>query len=192
MKYLKKYTIFDRVSKETTLFENLESKIDLSELESILIDFKQMGLESDIKVGSITLLDFDKLNKELIRKRDINSTFLETSPLINSSDIDNYDKGAASDSLTIEFNPPDMHLNRDPFECNIEDLSEAYEMLKSYLYETYDLIPNYIYINLHWNYYFFENFDRVKEYKNMGQRVLGTTNKNYFKAHTLVFTFYKD
>ena len=51
MKYLKKYT----------LFENLESKIDLQELDDLLIDFKQMGLDDDkidIKVGSSVVIDW--------------------------------------------------------------------------------------------------------------------------------------
>jgi hypothetical protein len=176
MKYLRNFKIF----------ENLESKIDLQELESILIDFKQMGLEPDIKTGSSIVIDFDKLNKEL-ESGESSFRNAEKAPLIDSKDIDNYTKGRSSDSLSIEFN------SREPEDYNISESSEAYEMIKSYLKDTYDLIPNYIYINYHWNYMYFENFDKIKEYKNMAVdlgRLLGSDNENTFKAHKLVFGFY--
>ena len=53
MKYLKTYN---------KLFENLESKIDLQELDELLIDFKQMGLNEldiDIKTGSSVVIDWN-------------------------------------------------------------------------------------------------------------------------------------
>jgi hypothetical protein len=53
MKYIKKFR----------LFENLESEIDLKELEGLLIDFKQMGLEYDIKTGSSIVIDWNLFNQ---------------------------------------------------------------------------------------------------------------------------------
>jgi hypothetical protein len=171
MKYLKTYKIF----------ENLESKINLNELEDILIDFKQMGLEDDkidIKLGSSTILDFNKLNFDKVYK-------------IPANFLDRYTKGKTNNSLTIEFNTPEKQ------EYNISEVSEAYEMLKSYLYDNYDLIPNYIYINFHWDYLYFENFEKLKEYKNdypSGHNgiILGSKGDKYFKAHKLIFGFYED
>ena len=57
MKYLKNFKIF----------ESLESKIDLQELDSLLIDFKQMGLEEldiDIKTGSSVIIDWNLFNDD--------------------------------------------------------------------------------------------------------------------------------
>ena len=172
MKYLKTYKIF----------ENLESKIDLQELDDILIDFKQMGLDIDIKLGSSVVIDWNLFNDDKTGG----------SKCLHSREIDKYTKSRTNNSLSIEFDTSEPTPIGPPHTYNIDETSEAYEMLKSYLYETYDLIPNYIYINHHWSYYYFENFERVKEYKNMAQRVLGTTNKNYFKAHKLIFGFYLD
>ncbi len=65
-------------------------------------------------------------------------------------------------------------------------------MLRDYLFDTYDLIPNYIYINFHWTYMYFEDFDKIKEYKNIFSKgVLGPEDKNIFKAHKVIFGFYK-
>lgn len=174
MKYLKTYKIF----------ENLESKIDLQELDNLLIDFKQMGLDDDkidIKVGSSTILDFNKLNSDTIYK----------SFFISSTNIDRYKKGRTNNSLTIEFNTPERE------EYNISEVSESYEMLKDYLYNNYDLIPNYIYINFHWDYLYFENFEKIKQYKTdfpSGHNgvILGSKGDKYFKAHKVVFGFYED
>jgi hypothetical protein len=185
MKYIKTYK----------LFENLESKIDLQELDGLLIDFKQMGLETNIKVGSTSVLDFDKLNKEinntkLFQKQNPMQTVFTPKPLISSSDLGKYTKSSSWNSISIEF------ISRDPEDYNIDEVSEAYDMLKSYLYDNYDFIPNYIYINYHWSYYYFENFERIKEYKNMAKAnprtYVGSTDKNYFKAHNVIFGFYED
>jgi hypothetical protein len=179
MKYLKNFKIF----------ESLESKIDLSELESILIDFKQMGLDPDVKTGSSIVVDWNLVN-DVQTGRDFKS--------ISSSEVDKYTKSRTSNSLSIEFDKNELHT------YNLEETKEAYEMLKSYLYDEYNLIPNYIYINFHWNYSYFENFDNLLDklkadevsnqfkgfsvdartpYVNIG----GST---YFKAHKLIFGFY--
>jgi hypothetical protein len=180
MKYLKKYK----------LFENLESKIDLQELESILIDFKQMGLEGldiDIKVGSSIVIDWNLFNDDRTGG----------SKCLHSSDIDKYTKSRTSNSLTIEFN------TSEPDTYNIEETSEAYEMLKDYLFDNYNLIPNYIYITSHWNYMYFEDFDKIKELRvtdnwqikwewQFSYDKLPVRPENTFKAHKLVFGFYLD
>lgn len=177
MKYLKKFRLFEGLGKE----------IDLVELEHILIDFKQMGLDYDIKAGSSIVIDW----------REFNDVFHGGSKVLHSSDISKFTKSTTNDSLTIEFATNDMHG------YNISDTSEAYEMLKDYLFENYDLIPNYIYINYHWNYMYFQNFEEVKAYKNVFRQAnrmdgirysksLGSSDKNIFKAHKLIFGFYKD
>ena len=84
MKYLKNFKIF----------ESLESKIDLSELESILIDFKQMGLDPDVKTGSSIVVDWNLVN-DVQTGRDFKS--------ISSSEVDKYTKSRTSNSLSIEF-----------------------------------------------------------------------------------------
>jgi len=167
MKYLKKFR----------LYENLESEIDLVELEHILIDFEQMGLDYDIKYGSSSVIDW----------RELNDVKHGGSKELHSSDIDKYRKSFTNNSLTIDFTTNDFAHS-----YNIQDTSEAYEMLKGYLFDNYDLIPNYIYINYHFNYMYFEDFDKIKEYKNIFSKgVLGSEDKNIFKAHKVIFGFYK-
>jgi uncharacterized protein Usg len=177
MKWIKKFK----------LFESLENKIDLNELDDVMIDFKQMNLEWDVKVGFSIVIDWEKFNKDNLI-------------VLPSKHIDRYIRNRTSDSLTIEFD-----YNTDSFEYNISDLEDAYDMLQDYLFETYDLIPNYIYINFHWNYIYFQNFNQLKYYKNNlhdklisdAQKYLnlggiGSTNPNIFKAHKVIFGFYED
>ena len=167
MKYLKNFR----------LFEGLEEEIDLIELEHILIDFEQMGLDYDIKSGSSIVIDW----------REFNDVKYGGSKELHSSDIDKFTKSRTNNSLTIEFPTNDF-----AYSYNIEDTAEAYKMLKDYLFDYYSLIPNYIYINYHWNYMYFEDFDKIKEYKNIfSKAVLGSEDKNIFKAHKVIFGFYK-
>jgi hypothetical protein len=184
MKYIKNFKIF----------ENLESKIDIKELEDILIDFKQMGLDDDkidIKVGSSVVIDWNLFNNDKTVLVGNKAHQIGAPKYLQSSQIVKYTQGPiTNNSLTIEFNTPEKQ------EYNISEVSEAYEMLKSYLYDNYDLIPNYIYINFHWDYLYFENFEKLKEYKNdypSGHNgiILGSKGK-YFKAHKLIFGFYED
>ena len=177
MKYLKTYK----------LFENLESKIDLQELDDLLIDFKQMGLDDDkidIKVGSSVVIDWNLFNDDKTGGPKV----------LHSGDINKYTKSRTNNSLTIEFSTSDA-LERQ--EYNISEASESYEMLKDYLFDNYNLIPNYIYINSHWNYMYFEDFDKIKEIKFTDNWQFSNPNlplrpENTFKAHKLVFGFYLD
>lgn len=174
MKYLKNFKIF----------ESLESKIDLQELDSLLIDFKQMGLEEldiDIKTGSSIVIDWNLFNDDKTGGPKV----------LHSREIDKYTKSRTSNSITIEFNTTDRQ------EYNISETQEAYEMLKDYLYDNYNLIPNYIYINSNWNYMYFEDFDKIEEIKFTDNWQFGNVNlpvrpENTFKAHKLVFGFYLD
>jgi hypothetical protein len=181
MKYIKKYK----------LFESLESKIDLLELDSILIDFKQMGLEYDVKFGSSVVIDWHLFNRFM---KGLENEYKR--PFISSSGVDKFHSIKTNNSLTVELTNSD-NPTRELSEYNIEETKEAYEMLKSYLYDNYDLIPNYIYINFHWDYLYFENFDRIKEHKNIYPEghsgiIFGSDDKNKFKAHRLIFGFYED
>ena len=68
-------------------------------------------------------------------------------------------------------------------------------MLKDYLFDNYDLIPNYIYVNYHWSYMYFEDFDKIKEHKSLfsgNTKIIGSKDHNIFKSHKLTFGFYKD
>jgi hypothetical protein len=175
MKYLKTYK----------LFENLESKIDLQELDNLLIDFKQMGLEGldiDIKTGSSVVIDWNLFNDDKTG----------APKCLHSSQIGKYTQGPiTNNSLTIEFSTPERG------EYNISEASESYEMLKDYLFDNYNLIPNYIYITHHMNYMYFENFDKIKELRvtdnwQFAYEKLPVRPENTFKAHKVVFGFYED
>ena len=175
MKYLKTYN---------KLFENLESKIDLQELDNLLIDFKQMGLEGldiDIKTGSSIVIDWNLFNDDKTG----------APKCLHSRETDKYTKSRTNNSLSIEFNTTDRQ------EYNISEASESYEMLKDYLFDNYNLIPNYIYINSHWNYMYFEDFDKIKELRVTDNWQFSNPNlplrpENTFKAHKLIFGFYED
>jgi hypothetical protein len=170
MKYLKTYK----------LFENLVSKIDFKELVGLLIDFKQMGLDYDVKVGSSSVIDWRLFNDDK-----------QGGPkVLRSNEIDKYRKSFTSDSLTIEFDSTDRHT------YNLAETIEAYEMLKDYLFDNYDLIPNYIYINYNWGYMYFEDFDKIKELRvtdhwQFAYEKLTLRPENTFKADKLTFGFYK-
>jgi hypothetical protein len=172
MKYLKMFRLFEKSADQFT-----SSVIDLVELEHILIDFEQMGLDYDIKYGSSSVIDW----------KEFNDVKHGGSKVLHSSDLDKFRKSITNNSLTIEFTTNDYSQD-----YNINDTSEAYEMLKDYLFDTYDLIPNYIYINYHFNYIYFQDFDKIKDYKNIFSKgVLGSEDKNIFKAHKVIFGFYK-
>jgi len=69
-------------------------------------------------------------------------------------------------------------------------------MLKDYLFDNYDLIPNYIYINYNWGYMYFEDFDKIKELRvtdhwQFAYEKLPLRPENTFKADKLTFGFYK-
>jgi hypothetical protein len=195
MKYLKKYK----------LFENLESKIDLNELEEVLIDFKQMGLDWDAKVGSSMVINWERVNtraKGTIRK-EIDGHFISSKVSLSEintvlgNELDRFSSSKTDDSLTIEFSTDKPILREQPHQYNFDDVVEGYEMIKDYLFENYGLIPNYIYINYHWNYLYFENFERIKEHKKLypeghnGIKLGTPSDTNDFKAHKLIFGFYK-
>lgn len=160
MRYIKKFK----------LFENLSDKIDLDELNDVMIDFKQMGLEYDVQFGSSMVINWEKFEQGYLDSYHISDS--------------NFQKNSSNSSLTISFQ------DRDPMEFNILDTEEGYEMLRDYLFDTYDLIPNYIYINYHWSYLYFKDFDKIKEYKI--KNGMGSSGKNTFKAHRLTFGFYED
>jgi hypothetical protein len=173
MKYLKKFRLFEGKLTGISCME-----IDLAELEQYLIDFKQMGLDYDIKAGSSIVIDW----------REFNDVFHGGTKVLYSSDISKFTKSTTNDSLTIEFETNEIQ------DYNINDTVEAYEMLKDYLFDNYNLIPNYIYINYHWNYMYFQNFHELKNYKDIFSQsdILGSSDKNIFKAHKVIFGFYKD
>lgn len=170
MKYIKKFR----------LFENLESEIDLKELEGLLIDFKQMGLDYDIKAGSSSVIDWNLFNDDNYGG----------SKCLHSNDIIKYIRTRTGNSLTIEFKFNTDNVN----DYNIKDTSEAYDMIKGYL-ENYNLIPNYIFYDYNFSYLYFESFDTIKEYKSNGKIIntfrMGSEDENIFKANKLVFGFYK-
>ena len=189
MKFIKNFRVFENLRGVKKSL--LESEIDLKELEGLLIDFKQMGLEYDIKTGSSIVVDWNLFNDDKTGG----------SKCLHSSDIHKYTGSKTGNSLTIEFTtkPPidvaPFLVNTLAYSYNINDTAEAYEMLKDYLFDNYDLIPNYIYVNYHWSYMYFEDFDKIKEHKSLfsgDTKIIGSKDYNIFKSHKLTFGFYKD
>lgn len=174
MKFIKNFRVFENLRGVKKSL--LESEIDLVELEHILIDFEQMGLDYDIKAGSSIVIDWNLFNDDKTGGP----------KCLNSGDIDKYTKSRTGNSLTIEFNTSELHT------YNIDETSEAYEMLKDYLFDNYDLIPNYIYVNYHWSYMYFEDLDKIKENIPLNTAKLGSKDPNIFKAQKLVLAFYKN
>jgi hypothetical protein len=174
MKFIKNFRVFENLRGVKKSL--LESEIDLVELEHILIDFEQMGLDYDIKTGSSIVIDWNLFNDDKTGGP----------KCLNSGDIDKYTKSRTGNSLTIEFNTSELHT------YNINETSEAYKMLKDYLFDNYDLIPNYIYVNYHWSYMYFEDLDKIKENIPLNTAKLGSKDPNIFKAQKLVLAFYKN
>jgi hypothetical protein len=179
MKFIKNFRVFEKSADALS-----SEQIDLIELEHILIDFEQMGLDYDIKMGSSIVVDWNLFNDDKTGGP----------KCLNSGDIDKYTKSRTGNSLTIEFNTSELHT------YNIDETSEAYEMLKDYLFDNYDLIPNYIYVNYHWSYMYFEDLDKIKENIPLNTErflfdrsaKLGSKDPNIFKAQKLVLAFYKN
>lgn len=175
MKYLKKFRVFEKSASSL-----VSEQIDLVELENILIDFEQMGLDYDIKAGSSSVIDWRLFNDDK-----------QGGPkVLRSNEIDKYRKSFTNDSLTIEFDSTGRHT------YNLTETIEAYEMLKDYLFDNYDLIPNYIYISYNWGYMYFEDFDKIKELRvtdhwQFTYDKLPVRPENTFKADKLTFGFYK-
>jgi len=187
------------VIKSFKLFENvygfnsdrlLESEIDIDMIEDYLVDFTHMGLSNDISIGSSVILDFDKLNKA--REEELIDNIS-----IHSGDIDLYKKSQGTDnSLTI-----DLFRESQISEINIDDFEEGYNMLTSYLKEEYNLIPNYIYINYHWTYQYFENIEMLRlnwfgghlgNDPNRGwYRSKIQDGSKHFKAHKITLGYYR-
>lgn len=161
MKYLKKYKLFE------------STQIDYTELDAILIDFKQMGLEYKIEEGSSGVFDWDKA-KNL--------------DYIGSAAVDDYTKSNTDNSLAIYL----KDVSND-----VSGIEESYEMLKVYLFDNYDLIPNYIYVVKGMRYIYFENFDKLISFCKLTIETsdvkpsLYIDDYNILKANWLVFGFYK-
>jgi hypothetical protein len=163
MKHLKRYK----------LFENLESEIDLQELESYLIDFNQMGLEEldiDIRSCSSMVIDWNLFNDDKTGRP----------KCLRSREIERYTKSISNNSLTIGFSTPGIE------EYNISETSEAYEMLKGYLFDNYSLIPNYISFHNPLVFLYFEDFDKIRELKGELAKKGDT-----IQARKLIFGFYR-
>lgn len=181
MKHLKKFESYRQLG--------LEKFYDLAELDDILIDFKQMGLDYSIKSGSFPIIDW-----ALFKKTNSRDT-----PVFGSSEISKYKKNNGNNVLKIEMV---SYINREIHQntYNFDDVIEGYEMLKNYLFDNYGLIPNYIHaqnckIQYQFSNLYFENLGDLKEHKLKKTTDLWRTihqgEDSNFKANILEFTFYK-
>jgi hypothetical protein len=180
MKKIKSFKLFESL-------ESLESEINLELLEDIIIDFIQMGLDYDISIGSSFILDFSKLNKE----RKLGN--IRPGKSIHSGDIDLYIKSKSNIVLSI-----DLFTESKISEFNIDDFEDAYNMLSDFLLQEYNLITNYIYVNYHWNYQYFENVEMLRSERFSGyldgdtsNRAFKIRNSEFFKAHKVTLSFYR-
>ena len=177
MKWLKSYK----------LFENLEDEINLSDIEDVLVDLKQMDLDYDIVVGSARVIDFSKLNSML------SATHLKEyrgrPAFIKSNEIDNFVKSYHSkNSLHIDIKNEDSTK----ITFRLDDMEEAYNLISDYLKYEYDLIPNYIYVNIDWSYVYFENFDKIRQSKSFFKKDIKEDEElNYISVNKISFGFWK-
>lgn len=147
-------------------FESLDN-ISPDDIDDYLIDYIQMGFETDISVGSSYLLDFSKIDKG--------------KDYIGSYEMDSYNKGISNSSLTISL----RSNNKSSYK--ISELEEAYNMLESFLKDEFGLIPNYIMLNGSINRFsYFENFDHIKRFSESGVRT-----PNEINTYSIIFGFYK-
>lgn len=147
-------------------FESLDN-ISPDDIDDYLIDYIQMGFETDISVGSSYILDFSKINKD--------------KDYIGSYEMDSYNKGISNSSLTISL----RSNNKSSYK--ISELEEAYDMLESFLKDEFGLLPNYIMLNGSINRFsYFENFDHIKRFSESGVRT-----PNEINTYSIIFGFYK-
>lgn len=147
-------------------FESLDN-ISPDDIDDYLIDYIQLGFETDISVGSSYLLDFSKINKN--------------KDYIASYEVDSFTKGISNSTLTISLRSDNKSTYK------ISDLEEAYDMLSSYLKDEFGLLPNYIMLNSSINRFsYFENFDHIKRFSENSVKT-----PNQINTHSIVFGFYK-
>lgn len=192
--------------KNFRVFENLESEIDLRELEEIIIDFKQMGLDHDIKVGSSQVIDWSRVEPDqpLLCGNVLGDTLRK---------IDSHIKQTSGNSLTIEFIQKGWSLagehDQNLFRLELAEAEAAYEMTCEYLGENYGLRPNYILTQRGFTLVYFKDFQHIKAYmetelaeikkqsptgvNQWGQRerVFGSDTSEYFYSTKLTLGFWK-
>lgn len=165
MSHIKSFKVFEKWNAD---------EVDLDELEDIIIDFKQMGLDHEISFGTSVMVNFDKNN------RFVGDEF------IKASDLNLFSDGISKRSLSIGlFRSYDYNNTT----CNINGFEESYNMISDYLKNEYGLIPNYIYFT-GWpgkdKYIYFENVDMIRKWlsKNTG-------GSDYFTFNKLTLGYYK-
>lgn len=184
--------------KNFSLFENLESEIDLKELEEIIIDFRQMNLDHDIKVGSSQVIDWSRV---------------EPDQALLSGKIDSHHKQISRNSLSIEFIQKSWSLagehDQNLFRLELAEVEAAWEMTCEYLGENYGLRPNYILTQRGFTLVYFKDFQHIKAHmetelaeikkqspsgvNQWGQRerVFGSDTSEYFYSTKLTLGFWK-
>lgn len=194
--------------KNFSLFENLESEIDLKELEEIIIDFRQMGLDHDIKVGSSLVIDWSRVGPDQA---------LLSDPVVSYSldvgKIDSHTKQTSGNSLSIEFIQKSWSLggehDQNLFRLELAEAEAAWEMTCEYLGENYGLRPNYILTQRGFTLVYFKDFQHIKAHmetelaeikkqsasgiNQWGQRerVFGSDTSEYFYSTKLTLGFWK-
>lgn len=143
MKYLK---TFESLSNEITID-------DYQEIEDYLIDFIQMGLEVDVKLGSAVVVNFDKLNDDISSGRRSKQRYF-----IQSHEIDSFSSHkVTSNSLTV-----DLKYTDDKMKVDLNDLEDYYQTITYFLKSKYRLIPNCIFVQYGTDYRYFESVEKMK------------------------------
>lgn len=201
--------------KNFSLFENLESEIDLKELEEIIIDFRQMNLDHDIKVGSSQVIDWSRVGPDqALLSPSLGDKFSEERFLNpNHGKIDSHIKQISRNSLSIEFIQKSWSLagehDQNLFRLELAEAEAAWEMTCEYLEENYGLRPNYILTQRGFTLVYFKDFQHIKAHmetelaeikkqspsgvNQWGQRerVFGSDTSEYFYSTKLTLGFWK-
>lgn len=139
-------------------FESLSNEIltdDYQEIEDYLIDFIQMGLEVDVKLGSAVVVNFDKLNDDISSGRRSKQRYF-----IQSHEIDSFSSHkVTSNSLTV-----DLKYTDDKMKVDLNDLEDYYQTITYFLKSKYKLIPNCIFVQYGTDYRYFESVEKMKEW----------------------------
>jgi len=166
-------------------FENLLneiSEVDYVEIEDYLIDFIQMGLETDVKLGSALVINFDKLNDDIESGRRSKQRYY-----IQSHEIDTFSTNkVTNNSLTV-----DLKTNDERIKVDLNDLDDYYQTISYYLKSKYNLIPNCIFVQYNTDYRYFESVEKMKEWLEFLRS--GTPEEGNYKLtfNKLSLMFYK-
>lgn len=145
------------------IFENsIESEIDINILSKKLHNFSWTNIKPEISYNTDQILDFNSIDGEKVMYRD-----------------NILSKGSSENSINIKF----FNKNK-TIEFELDKLEDIYKNLCDFLYEEYNLIPNYIFVKYFRSEAYYSDFEIIKSDWVKEDELL-------LKLHELSLSFYR-